>query len=165
MARYPKFFTAASLRNPIISVPDMITTSDVPDWATNQFLAPGAKPVSLFGDPLPSPAEHARMYAMSPIAHADKVDGAISILVGDADARVPMTQAKMLYHALKARQEGGTLQPVVLARSDGCVCPPFAAGPKVEMLVFPGGTHNLTGVEVERVSWERTMQWFMAHSA
>ncbi|KAH7103678.1 alpha/beta-hydrolase [Auriculariales sp. MPI-PUGE-AT-0066] len=153
VSKYPDFFTACALSNPVTAVGDMIGVSDIPDWAINEFkpLAPSLPAsvashqdaIELFGHPILSSDEYARLQALSPIAHVDKVKAAVLLMVGDADSRVPMSQSKTLYRALKARMNG----------------------PRVEMLVFPGANHAMGGVECERVAWEKTIAWFQSASS
>lgn len=134
VARYPTFFSACSLRNPVVAVGDMASVSDIPDWAFAQFSVPSA---ALPKGHIASPEEYARLQAASPLAHAGSVTAPVLLLTGDADARVPMSQAKAYYHALKAHGRA-----------------------EVEMYVFPGAGHALDQVEAELQSWEKTREWF-----
>ncbi|EJD44016.1 alpha/beta-hydrolase [Auricularia subglabra TFB-10046 SS5] len=135
VGRYPDFFSAVSLRNPVVAAGDMVSVSDIPDWCFAQFAnvasAAGAGHIA-------TPDQYASMQAASPMAHVANIKAPVLLLVGDADARVPMTQAKSLYHALKARN--GEVD--------------------VDMFLFPGAGHALDGVEADRVSYELTKEWF-----
>lgn len=136
IGQYPDFFSAAGIRNPVISVPDMASVSDIPDWCFNQFFpdtdfTTGASAFHL------SPDVYASLYAASPIAHVAKVRTPVLLLLGENDARVPMSQGKTYYHALKA-----------------------AGKAPVEVLAFPGNGHSLDKVEAERRVWEAGKAFF-----
>ncbi|KZV90360.1 alpha/beta-hydrolase [Exidia glandulosa HHB12029] len=133
VARYPDYFSACSLRNPVVAVGDMAHVTDIPDWCFSQFSSPSVVPTGH----LASPEEHARLQAASPLSYVAAVKAPVLLLVGDADARVPMTQAKAYYHALKGHGRA-----------------------KVEMYLFPGAGHSLDQVEAELQSWEHTKEWF-----
>ncbi|KAF8490884.1 hypothetical protein BU17DRAFT_104099 [Hysterangium stoloniferum] len=73
---------------------------------------------------------------LEPIAYIDSTQAPVLLLVGDSDRRVPNSQARNYFHALKGR------------------------GREVEMLVFPGNGHSLDTVEAELVGWESARNWF-----
>ncbi|KAJ8501525.1 hypothetical protein ONZ45_g12111 [Pleurotus djamor] len=119
IGQYPDIFSAAALRNPVVSVGEM--KSDIPDWVYSELGLPFT-PVSLI-----TPEIYERLFKASPIAHVDKVDAKVLLLVGGSDMRVSPTQGIQYYHALKGR------------------------GKEVEMLWFDGEGHPLDGVEATRV--------------
>ena len=130
IGQYHDFFSAAVMRNPVINIGPMIATSDIPDWCTVECGTPYTPGV------IATPSLYKQLYEASPIAHLDNVRAAVLLLVGDVDQRVPPSQGRDYYHALKAR------------------------GKDVEMLWFPENNHALDKVEAERVSWEAQWEWF-----
>ncbi|KAL4071637.1 Alpha/Beta hydrolase protein [Scleroderma yunnanense] len=130
IGQYPGVFSAVALRNPVISVGE-IAASDIPDWAYAEFGLPYGPGTHI------TPELYAKLYAASPIAHVDKVCTPVLLLIGEDDLRVPPSQGKGFYHALKGR---------------GRV--------PVEMLMFPKESHPLEGVEATRVCTEAARDWF-----
>ncbi|KAI6160299.1 Alpha/Beta hydrolase protein, partial [Pisolithus thermaeus] len=130
IGQYPDVFSAAVLRNPVISAGEL-AASDIPDWAYGEFgvaFGPGAHM---------NPESFAKLYSASPISYVDKVHTPVLLLIGEDDLRVPTSQGKGYYHALK----GSGKAPV-------------------EMLVLPKESHPLDGVEAARVSVEAARDWF-----
>ncbi|KAG5643652.1 hypothetical protein DXG03_000532 [Asterophora parasitica] len=143
IGQYPEVFSAAVLRNPVISAGE-ISTTDIPDWYYAEFgleypisSSPSAAedPGSIKSStpPIMTPALFERVHRASPIAHVDAVRASVLLLIGSADLRVAPTQGIEYYHALKQRAREGT---------------------RVELLVFDGESHPLDGVEAARVGWE-----------
>ncbi|KAG8839764.1 hypothetical protein FRB91_006812, partial [Serendipita sp. 411] len=122
VGQYPNFFSAAVLRNPVINVASMTSTTDIPDWTDVECGTP-YNPAALL-----LPENYSNLYSMSPIQYVDKVQTPVLLNIGDVDQRVPPSQGKEYYHLLKAR----------------------GMGDKVEMLWFPENGHPLDKVEAER---------------
>jgi len=118
------------MRNPVISVGEIASVSDIPDWAFAEF-GTGFGPRSIITSEVFEKLQNA-----SPIAHVDAVKAPVLLLTGEIDQRVPPSQSKTYYHALKGR------------------------GKEVEMLMFPGNGHSLDSVEAELMSWEAGRNWF-----
>ncbi|KAF8995396.1 Alpha/Beta hydrolase protein [Cyathus striatus] len=148
IGQYPDVFTAAVLRNPVISCGD-ITGTDIPDWYYSEFgfpypifsspLIPSSPPAR---PPILSAAMYEQLNAMSPIAHVEKVKAPVLLLIGAADRRVSPNQGIGYYHALRGLRGEG--------KGDG----------KVEMMIFEGESHPLDGVEAAKVGWEAGRDWF-----
>jgi dipeptidyl aminopeptidase/acylaminoacyl peptidase len=130
IGQYCNFFSAAVMRNPVINVGSMFATSDIPDWCTVECGIPYAPDLVVI------PTVYKQLYEASPIAHIANVRAPVLLLIGDVDQRVPPSQGRDYYHALKAR------------------------GREVEMLWFPENNHALDKVEAERVGWEAQWEWF-----
>jgi acylaminoacyl-peptidase len=152
VGQFPDTYTAAVLRNPVISAGEMSST-DIPDWYYFEFgldypLSSSStspekhKKEALFPPALPplmSPETFERVYKASPITYVDKVRASVLLMIGASDLRVAPTQGMEYYHALKGRRHAKE------AKSK--------AG-EVEMLVFEGESHSLDGVEAARVGFE-----------
>ena len=162
LGQFPDIFTAAVLRNPVISVGE-ISTSDIPDWYYAEFgiqypsltlpslssrdVEPsdgGVPPETKIAEQGMIPQVYQKLYDASPMRLAGKVTADVLLLVGRDDLRVAPTQGYGYYHALRAHQN---------AREK-------AERGRVDMLVFDGESHPLNGVECERVSWEASKTWF-----
>ncbi|KDR78215.1 hypothetical protein GALMADRAFT_245272 [Galerina marginata CBS 339.88] len=157
IGQFPTFFSAAILRNPVISAGD-ISSSDIRDWYFSEFGISypllSSTPSSSSNDslshsqwpPLVTPQIFATLQAASPIAHVDSVRVPVLLLIGAADRRVAPSQGIDYYHALRARY----------AQKDG------DSKLRVEMLIFEGESHPLDGVEAAKASFEATKRWFAA---
>ncbi|KAF7297410.1 Peptidase-S9 domain-containing protein [Mycena indigotica] len=146
IGQYPEFFTAATLRNPVIFADAL--SSDIPDWYSNEWAIeypmlssalglPGkeARPADL---PRRNPEDLVRLFKTAPIAHVDNVKAHVLLHIGGSDVRVTPTQGIEYYHALRGKPREGR---------------------HVEMMVFPDEGHSLDGVRTSKVVWESTMQW------
>jgi len=160
IGRFPDLFSAAVLRNPVISAGG-ISSSDIRDWYFSEFgieypLASSPRDdittnnLSLTSPlpPLVTSEIYANLLAISPISHVDSIKIPVLLLIGSADRRVAPSQGIEFYHALKARYAsigGGG------GRDNRR---------RVEMLVFQGESHPLDGVEAAKASFEAIKEWF-----
>jgi len=158
VGQFPDIFTAAVLRNPVISVGE-ISTSDIPDWYYAEFgleyPIASSRPISHSSSESDSdvnaiqlgmvPEVYQKLYDASPLRFADKVTADVLLLIGKDDLRVAPTQGYGYYHTLKALRNGNGV----------------AKESRVDMLVFDGESHPLNGVECERVCWEASKAWFL----
>ncbi|KAH9053329.1 alpha/beta-hydrolase [Lactarius vividus] len=95
VGQYPDTFTAAVLRNPVIS--SQPSSTDIPDWYFSEF---GVRP-SVEAEQMP-PGLYAQLYLASPIAHVRNVRAPVLLLIGTEDRRVVNVQGKAFFHALRA---------------------------------------------------------------
>ncbi|KAJ3762531.1 Alpha/Beta hydrolase protein [Lentinula raphanica] len=154
IGQYPDVFTSAVLRNPVLSAGE-ISTSDIQDWYFSEFgldYPLSSLPLGYTGPSstlskatipprIVTPKVYAELYHASPIAHVRKVTASVLLLIGDSDQRVAPTQGIGYYHALKALRAAEA--------SNG-----------VDMLMFPGESHPLEGVEASKTVWLSTAEWF-----
>ena len=96
VGQYPDVFSAAVIRNPVISCGE-ISTTDIPDWYFAEFGFP------YNSTSIVTPSHYATLYAASPVAHIDKVCAKVLLLMGEVDLRVSPTNSLTYYHALKGR--------------------------------------------------------------
>lgn len=149
-------FSAAVMRNPVISVGE-ISTSDLPDWYFAEFglqypiiSSPVGAERSDQGQgkspriPLMTKDAFEQLQASSPIAYVDDVRVPVLLLIGAADRRVAPSQGINYFHALKRQRQDSSVNP------------------KVEMLIFEGESHPLEGVEAAKVGWEAGRDWLVA---
>eukprot|EP00760_Papus_ankaliazontas_P018802 PhM_4_TR1765/c0_g1_i1/m.27405/K01303/APEH; acylaminoacyl-peptidase len=83
--QYPDLLRAASMRNPVINVASNYYESDIPDWCEYECATTDLQ----------------KMFDASPIAHAHKVKAPTLIALGTHDLRVPPSQGRSWWHALK----------------------------------------------------------------
>lgn len=95
LGQYPDFFSAAVLRNPVIT-PEPSST-DIPEWYFYEFGLPFSATTLL------TPSIYEKLWPMSPISHVDKVKAPVLLCLGLEDRRVANTHGRALYHALKGR--------------------------------------------------------------
>lgn len=94
IGQYPDVFSAAVLRNPVIS--SQPASTDIPDWYMSEF---GVRP-SAESEQMP-PKLYEQLYPATPIAHVTDVQAPVLLLLGLEDRRVVNVQGKTFYHALK----------------------------------------------------------------
>ncbi|KAF8591662.1 alpha/beta-hydrolase [Ramaria rubella] len=131
IGQYPEFFSAAIMWNPVTAAAELASITDIPDYKFTQY-GEEFGPRSII-----TPDIFKKLQKASPIAHIDAVQTPVLLLVGGSDRRVLPSQSKNYYYALKGR------------------------GRDVNMLVFPGSTHLLDGVEVQAVAWEATRNFLV----
>jgi dipeptidyl aminopeptidase/acylaminoacyl peptidase len=98
IGQFPDFFSAAVIRNPVISCGE-ISSTDIPDWYLEEF------GMSFEETTILTPEVFARLYRVSPISHVDSVRAPVLLLLGSEDKRVANTQGMNYYHALKGRRK------------------------------------------------------------
>ncbi|GAA6010564.1 hypothetical protein JCM11491_002972 [Sporobolomyces phaffii] len=140
-SKYPDEFDACVMRNPVVDLPSMLASTDIPDWTYCEMDLDYSQssPPSVF-----TPELFAKLHTASPLMRAANVTTPTLLLVGKNDRRVPPDQARQWYHALKKNvgRDGHPLQ--------------------VEMLAFEGEGHPITNnVENEWVAFEEGFR-FMA---
>lgn len=97
VGQYPDFYRAAILHNPVINLPTMASTSDIPDWC---FCEAGFDP---YEHEITNEEYQEKSFKMSPIYYVKNVKTPVLLLVGDEDKRVPPEQGRQFYYALKSR--------------------------------------------------------------
>ncbi|KAJ3573227.1 hypothetical protein NP233_g2564 [Leucocoprinus birnbaumii] len=166
ITRYPEVYSAAILRNPVISCGEVAGT-DIPDWYFAEFG---------FSDDFPIKSAP----ASSDLSNASKspsppsFDAAPYITPQIFEKLYGFSPSTALYNYLKNRSQASKdvqhLPPVLLliGAADQRVSPTQGAsfyhllkgaGERVEMLIFDGEGHPLEGVEAAKVGWEAALDW------
>ncbi|KAG1782528.1 hypothetical protein EV702DRAFT_960196 [Suillus placidus] len=137
IGQHPTLFKSASLRNPVISVGELTSGTDIPDWVYAEFGVLSTDSDSLTSPPsnsnsLTSPMSNSNSPTtptsdtltltptpplMTPqtyntlftlIVHVDNITVPVLIFIGEDDLRVVMGQGIGFYHAIKGRVGGIT---------------------------------------------------------
>jgi len=95
--QFPGRFAAVVARNAVISLPYTVATSDIPDWC---FAEAG---VAFDPRYVMSKETLARMWDVSPVAHAEKYVTPTLLAIGTGDRRVPPEQSLDFYRLLQAK--------------------------------------------------------------
>jgi len=134
VAKYPDFYRACALRNPVLDLPGMVGITDIPDWC---YVETGFN----YGyATIPSKSSYCQMLERSPIVFAREVRCPIMLLLGGKDCRVPPSQGKSFYRTLKAMEK------------------------PVRMYWYPEDSHALKRTETEADVFVNVAKWFHAHS-
>lgn len=133
IGKYPDFYRAAAMRNPVVEVSAMVSLSDIPDWCFFENGEEFCYDAVLDGQTLAS------MFEKSPISHIKKVKTPTLIMLGEDDLRVPPSQGKKYYKILKAQ------------------------GTKARLLSYPDNNHPISKVEAESDALINMARWFHEH--
>eukprot|EP00826_Nyctotherus_ovalis_P043649 TRINITY_DN4620_c0_g1_i17.p1 TRINITY_DN4620_c0_g1~~TRINITY_DN4620_c0_g1_i17.p1 ORF type:complete len:720 (-),score=192.80 TRINITY_DN4620_c0_g1_i17:138-2297(-) len=96
VARYPKAFKAAVVRNPVADIPFMASASDIPEWGFAEVLAKNIEYP-------PTESERKKMWERSPMSKANDIEAPVMLMLGAKDARVPMANVMPLYNLMKKK--------------------------------------------------------------
>uniref|UniRef100_A0A1X7UL93 acylaminoacyl-peptidase n=1 Tax=Amphimedon queenslandica TaxID=400682 RepID=A0A1X7UL93_AMPQE len=119
VSQFPDFYKATFVRNPVINIASMRNETDIIDWTHSVTGLPYDPKVT------PTPDQYSKMLEMSPIVHAHKIKGAVTLAVGAEDHRCPPSQARELYTLLHAQ------------------------GKDVNMFLYPKDCHPLMSVDTD----------------
>jgi acylaminoacyl-peptidase len=137
VGQYPSLFKAACLRNPVINIPGMATTTDIPDWCQVEVNGLSSYNFSTFNTP--TPQELVQMQKFSPVAHVNNVVTPTLICLGLKDRRVPSSQGLEFYQLLRAR------------------------GIKTKLMTFPEDVHAIDKPSSEAEHWICIAEWIETH--
>ena len=128
------------LWNPVVDLPAMLGTTDIPEWVAAETLRGEAGlevAWPLNGDQL------LEMYRRSPISVIDKVDAPALMLLGAADQRVPHKQGRSWVTALQHVRRA------------------TPGAPEVSALEFPNEGHGITSVEGNAHAVQSAIAWLV----
>ena len=127
------------LWNPVVNLPAMLGTTDIPEWVAAEGLAgyPGEVPWPLSAEQL------VELHRRSPISVIDRVSAPALMLLGAADMRVPHTQGREWVSALQHTRQ---LVP---------------GAPEVTALEFPGEGHAIASVEGNAHAIQSAVAWLV----
>ncbi|KAF9449698.1 alpha/beta-hydrolase [Macrolepiota fuliginosa MF-IS2] len=166
ISRYPNIYSAAILRNPVITCGE-VSGTDIPDWYfaefgfQDDFPIHSSPPFSDLSTAMKSPT----------IPHFDAAPHVTPrIFEGLYEASPSTALVNRLKNRSQQPNRSRHIPPVLLliGTSDQRVSPTQGtglyhllkgAGEEVEMLVFDGEGHPLDGVEAAKVGWEAGRDW------
>ena len=136
-------FKAAAVRNPVINIASMIDVTDIPDWCLVEGIGGNDRQENVLKTHQKTSEEGlerlSRLYKCSPIFHVDNVKTPCAIFLGMEDLRVPPSQGKSFYFALRQR------------------------GVATSLYCYPNENHALEKVEFEADHLLNTLLWFEKH--
>jgi acylaminoacyl-peptidase len=138
LGQHPDMFKAGVLRNPVCNLSLMVGVSDISDWCWIEAF--GSEEGKKRTNAVPKPDDLAHLYSVSPIAHVDKVKGAMLFLLGAKDRRVPIVDG---------------LQYVAALRVQGA----SEAARKPRVINFPEDGHGLEKPQSEFENWINAAWW------
>jgi len=134
LGRYPELFKAGALRNPVINIASMVTTTDIPDWCFVETLGCGSYKYNQYR--MPNQKELNAMWEASPAQYASKVVTPTLVALGMSDRRVPASQGLDFYYTLRAN------------------------GVKSKLLMYDDDNHAIDQVCSEADHWINIKRWF-----
>ncbi|KAJ3322315.1 hypothetical protein HDV06_003209 [Boothiomyces sp. JEL0866] len=135
VTRYPDFYKASCMRNPVVNVGAMVSNSDIPDWCFAEAALP-FDPRSM--DPL-SPEHYKIMYEASPVSHLKDKVSPVLMMLGEGDRRVPPSQGLRFVETLKGK------------------------GFDAHTLMFPKVGHALDTFEAQRYGFEACVAFYLKY--
>lgn len=133
-----ELYTCGVLWNPVVDLPGMIGSTDIPEWVMAEALRGNTANEATW--PL-SAEQYVELVRRSPMSVVDKVDTPALMLLGAADQRVPHKQGRLWVAALQHRRQ---------ARLDA---------PEVRALEFPGEGHSIASVEGNAHAVQSAVAW------
>jgi len=127
-------FTSAIIRNPVVDLMSMLSSSDIPDWVLAETFGRERYEPSW----VPNSQELTEMNARSPISRSTKAFVPTLMLLGSNDRRVKMSQGERWIDILRAR-------------GIECLCKVYT------------DNHSLGKVETQADSSVNTVLWILGH--
>ena len=131
------------LWNPVVDLPSMVNTTDIPEWVTAEGVAGGAGAASATW---PLTAETLlELHKRSPLSVVDRVEAPALMLLGAADQRVPHKQGRSWVSAVQqVHQRAGGKRALDLTA-----------------LEFPGEGHAIASVEGNAHAQQSAVAWLV----
>ena len=131
LGQHPERFQVGVVRNPVTSIPGMVSATDIPDWCYVEAMGVGIRP-KCYG---PTAEDLDKMLRVSPIFHVKNVSAPTLWLLGKEDRRVRPLAAFDYIAALHSKSL------------------------KVKTVVFPKDSHPLNKPQTEFESYINICWW------
>jgi acylaminoacyl-peptidase len=131
-AQHPELFKVAAMRNPVVNIATMVSTTDIPDWCYVE--AVGSYDWTQYRPP--NQQQLCAMWDASPVRHMESVKAPTLVALGLSDLRVPPSQGLEWYHSLRSM------------------------GVPTSLLTYPDDDHAIGGVASEADHWINVKRWF-----
>lgn len=133
-SRHANVFRAAVMRNPVVNLPAMFTSTDIPDWclveAMGSYHCKSHRPLTAH--------ELQICYDKSPIKNVQHVQTPTLVALGLKDLRVPPSQGLEWFHSIRGRVP-------------------------TKLLLYQEDNHAIDKVASEADHWIHIKQWFDKH--
>jgi len=100
VGQYPELYRATVMRNPVTNIATLSAVTDIPDWS---FVEAMGGDMDYYSEDNHTPEIVQKLYECSPMRHIDKVKCPVLLLLGREDKRVPVSQGREYYYALRKR--------------------------------------------------------------
>ena len=134
-SQHPDVFKVAAMRNPVTNIATMVTATDIPDWCYVE--STGSYDFDTFK--VPSADQLDKMFKSSPAYHVKNVKSPTLVAIGMSDLRVPPSQGKEWYYALKSM------------------------GVPSKLLCYKDDSHPISIPMSEGDHWINIAEWFKEH--
>jgi acylaminoacyl-peptidase len=131
-SQHPELFKVAAMRNPVVNIATMVSTTDIPDWCYVE--AVGSYDWTQYRPP--NQQQLSAMWDASPVRHIESVKAPTLVALGLSDLRVPPSQGLEWYHSLRSM------------------------GVPTSLLTYPDDDHAIGGVASEADHWINIKRWF-----
>lgn len=140
LGQHPELYSVGILRNPVINLCSIVSTSDIPDWAYVEAFGCDAYLEALSSTAAaPTPERLRGFYDCSPIRYASAIKAPVLFTLGLKDKRVPASQGLELHNVLK---------------NQGCI---------TRVLAYPEDCHAIDKPASEADAWVNFVLWFRTH--
>ncbi|KAK9710609.1 hypothetical protein K7432_008332 [Basidiobolus ranarum] len=138
VGKYPDYYHACVMRNPVINVGEMVNKTDIPDWCFSEV----GESYHFEKPNVVTPELYKQMFDSSPILNIDKVKTPTLLLLGEGDRRVPPEQGLNWWYHLRGKKDY-----------------------EIDLKMFPDTGHSLDSMDAEKFGFIELSTFFVNHFA